>query len=122
MFMTIASIAAWSAWIVVVWSIDPTRSGALGFVFFYATFALAAVGTLTVAGTGVRVWARRDELVSRHVTRAFRQAFLFTALAVASLLMLSNDLFRWWTAALLILLLALVELIFLSASRPRVSG
>lgn len=119
MFMTMATIAAWSGWIVVLWSIDPARSGTLGFLFFYATLALALLGTLTVVGTGVRVWSRRDELVSRHVARAFRQAFLFTALVVASLLLLSQDLFRWWTATLLILLLAVMELVFISASRSR---
>lgn len=119
MFMTMATIAAWSGWIVVIWSIDPSRSGTLGFLFFYATLALALLGTLTVVGTGVRVWARRDVLVSRHVAKAFRQALLFTVLVVSSLVLLSQGLFRWWTATLLILLLAVVELVFLSASRPR---
>lgn len=121
MFMTIATIAAWAGWIVVIWSIDPSRAGVLGFLFFYATLSLALVGTLTVAGTGIRVWARRDELISRHVARAFRQAFLFTALVVASLFMRSFGVFRWWSATLLILLLAIIELAFLSAARPRVS-
>jgi len=122
MFMTIATLAAWSAWIVVLWSIDPTRSGALGFLFFYATLSLALLGTLTVAGTCLRVWAYRDELPSRHVAKAFRQAFLFTTLGIVSLFLLSQDLFRWWTATLLILLLAVIELLFLSVARPRNKG
>jgi len=119
MMMTLATIAAWVAWIVVVCSIDPARAGAAGFVFFYVSLSLAAVGTMTIAGTGIRVWMRREEIVSRHVSHAFRQAFLFAALGVVSLFLLSHGLFRWWSATLIILLLAVVELLFLSASRPR---
>ncbi|NBS42102.1 hypothetical protein EBS80_05620 [bacterium] len=121
LLMAIASAAAWAGWIVVLSAIDPSRSGAVGFLFFYLTLTLALVGTLTVSGTGVRIWARRDEIASRHVATSFRQAFLFTALVDASLILLSNGLFRWWTAMLVILLLAIVELVFLSASRPRSS-
>jgi len=121
-FMTLATIAAWSAWIVVLWSIDPSRSGSPGFLFFYATLALALLGTLTIVGAGIRAWARRDEVLSRHVAKAFRQAFLFTALVITSLILLSQGLFRWWTATLLILLLAIVELVFLSALKPRGNG
>lgn len=119
LLMAMASAAAWAGWIIVVSAIDPTRSGAMGFLFFYFTLTLALIGTLTVAGTGIRVWARRDEIVSRHVATAFRQAFLFTSLVDVSLILLANELFRWWTATLVILLLAIVELVFLSASRPR---
>ncbi len=117
--MALASAGAWAGWIVVVSAIDPTRSGPVGFLFFYLTLTLALIGTLTVAGTGIRVWARREEIVSRHVTNSFRQAFLFTTLVDASLMLLAGGLFRWWTAALAIVLLALVELVFLSVARPR---
>lgn len=119
LLMSLTTVAAWAGWIVVLWAIDPTRSGTLGFLFFYATLFLALIGTITVGGTGVRVWARRDEIVSRHVAKAFRQAFLLTILVIGSLMLLSHDLFRWWTAGLLIALLTLVELMFLSAQRPR---
>lgn len=122
MLMSIATLGAWAGWIVVLWAIDPARSGTLGFVFFYATLSLALLGSITIGGTGVRAWMRRDEIVSRHVAKAFRQAFLFTTLVIASLLLLSSDLFRWWTAGLLIVLLAIVELVFLSAGRSRNTG
>jgi hypothetical protein len=117
--MLITTGAAWFAFGAVVWSIDPTRSGLLGFVFFYATLSLALVGTLTICGAGLRTLTNRDEVVSRHVSKAFRQAFLFTILVDLSLVLSSQGYFRWWTATILILLLAIVELVFLSAQRPR---
>lgn len=117
--MLITTGAAWFAFGAVVWSIDPTRSGILGFVFFYATLSLALLGTLTICGAGLRTLTNRDEVVSRHVSKAFRQAFLFTILVDLSLVLSSQGYFRWWTATILILLLAVVELVFLSARHPR---
>jgi hypothetical protein len=115
--MSLASVAAWIAWLVVLVSIDPTRTSQMGFVFFYVTLAIALTGTLSIAGAGIRTWAKKDELVSRHVSISLRQSILFTGLVLGSIFLLSLDLFTWLTAMLLIIILALIELIFLSASR-----
>lgn len=115
--MTLASVAAWAAWIVVLVSIDPTRTGPSGFAFFYLTLALALVGTLSIAGAGARVWLKREELASRHVTRAFRQGLLFTLLILGTLLMLPSGFMRWWSGILLVLSISLIELACVSAAR-----
>jgi hypothetical protein len=120
-FMTVATIMAWAGWIVVLIAIDPTKAGVLAFVFFYLTLSLSLIGTLTMGGTGVRYLAKREEILSRHVSKSFRQAFLFTILVDGSLMLMSRGLFRWWTAMLLILFLAVVELAFLTAQKPRIS-
>lgn len=114
-----ATIVAWGAWLVVLMSIDPSRTGLLGFVFFYAALALALVGTLTIVGTGVRVWAKREETVPRQVARAFRQSLLLSVVVVGSLLLLPAGFFAWWSILLLIVFVSLIELGFLSASRPK---
>lgn len=121
-FLTLMFLATGAAWIsfgAVVWSIDPTQSGLTGFIFFYATLSLALIGTLTVCGTGVRAFFHRDEIISRNVAKAFRQAFLFTVLLDGALALSSQGYLRWWTGAILVLLLAVVELGFLSTQRPR---
>ncbi len=117
--MSMATIVAWGAWLVVLMSIDPSRTGLLGFVFFYAALALALVGTLTIVGTGVRVWAKREETVPRQVARAFRQSLLLSVVVVGSLLLLPAGFFAWWSILLLIVFVSLIELGFLSASRPK---
>ena len=117
--MLVATGAAWAGFFAVVWSIDPTRSGMVGFLFFYAMLSLAIIGTLTVGGTWLRMVTHRDELISRHVAKAFRQAFLFAVLLDAALALSAQGYFRWWTATILVLLLAVIELGFLSAQRPR---
>lgn len=115
--MSIATVAAWIAWIVVLVSIDPSRTGTLGFVFFYTTLAIAMIGTLSIAGAGIRTWMQKDELVSRHVIVSLRQGILLTLLVTGSLLLLASNLFTWMTALLLIVIIGLVELVFLSSSR-----
>lgn len=117
--MAIATVAAWAGWIVVLVSIDPTASGGLGFLFFYATLAASMLGTLSILGAVARAWMRPQELVSRHVSRSFRQSALLSVLFIGSLTLLARGLFTWWVMLLFVAALALVELVFLSAQRPR---
>ena len=117
--MALTTVAAWIAWIVVLVGIDPSSAGALAYVFFYATLAVALVGTISTAGAGIRVWAKREELVSRHVSRSFRQAVLVSALVLACLILLPHGLLTWWVALLLLVFFAFVELIFVSLQQGR---
>lgn len=117
--MSIATAAAWIAWLVVLVSIDPVRTSTLGFVFFYLTLAIALVGTLSIAGAGIRTLVKKNELVSRHVVISLRQSILFTILLLGSLILMSRDIFTWWMAVLLIIIVALIELVFLSSKKNR---
>ncbi len=117
--MAVGTVAAWAAFGVVVTSIDPLRSGLLGFLLFYATLVSAATGTLAIIGSAVRARFRPSDVISRQVARAFRQAVLLSLLLAACLLLLSAGFFRPWTGLLLVLAAALVELAFLSAQRGR---
>ena len=49
-FMTLATVAAWIAWAVVLHGVDPTRSGVVGFLLFYLTFIMAVFGTISTLG------------------------------------------------------------------------
>lgn len=112
--MTLASLAAWSAWVVVLNAIDPTQSGWLGFFLFYVTFAIALFGTLSLLGIAVRLWKKQAALPARITLKAFRQALLFTALFVVSLLLFSQGWFRWWTMLLVLCIVGFIELAFAS--------
>jgi len=115
--MTFATLAAWSAWIVVVNAIDPTQSGWLGFLLFYSTFSIALFGSLSMLGIAVRFWAKQEVLPVRITLKAFRQALLLTTLFVVSLILFSQGWFRWWTMILVLLIVGLVELTFVSSER-----
>ncbi len=117
--MSAGTGAVWLAFVVVLLAIDPTRSGTLGFVLFYATFGLSVLGTFAIAGTAVRTHFHPEDVVSRQVARAFRQALLISAILIGSMMLSAAGLFRPWTGILLVLAAALVELAFLAAGRPR---
>ena len=113
--MTLGTVTAWIAWAVVLHGVDPTRSGGLGFLLFYATLTMALFGTISLAGMLIRLWRSKEELASRIVLRSFRQGILFTVLLSGSLMLFSHGWFRWWTMLLVIIILGLIELTFLSS-------
>lgn len=117
--MGIGTAAAWLAFVVVLVSIDPLRAGWVGLAFFYLTLGLASIGTLSIGGATIRVRARPEDMPSRQVARAFRQAVLISILVISSLVLLSVGFFRLWTAVLLVLAFTTVELAFLSSHRHR---
>jgi hypothetical protein len=114
-----ASLVAWGAWAFVLFSIDPTRAGILGLLFFYLTLALASVGTLTVVGTVIRYFTQKDVPVFRHVIKAFRHSIWFSALLCICLVLMAHQLFVWWVVCLIVLALAVVELIIISSQIKR---
>lgn len=117
--MALATTAAWLSWIIVLVAIDPSQAGTLGFVFFYLTLSSALIGTIATAGAGIRAWARREELATRHASRSLRHGVLIALLVLGALLLLPEGLLTWWTALLLVLFFSLVELAFLSAQNGR---
>ncbi len=115
--MTCATLAAWSAWVVVINAIDPTQSGWLGFLLFYSTFSIALFGSLSLLGIAIRFWAKQETLPVRITLKAFRQSLLLTTLFVISLILFSQGWFRWWTMLLVLFIVGFVELMFVSNER-----
>lgn len=115
--MTIATVTAWIAWAVVIHGVDPSRSGVLGFLLFYGTLSMALFGTISILGILVRLWRLQGEIASRIALRSFRQAVLFSVLFITSLLLFSQGWFRWWTMILVVIIIAFIELLFVSSSR-----
>ena len=117
MFMALGTVTAWVSWLLVVYSIDPTRSGNLGFVLFYITLSMVCFGTISLLGLLVRFWRSQKELSSRITYRSFRQAILLTVISFSSLLLLSQGWFRWWTMLLVVMIATFIELAFISSKR-----
>jgi len=115
MFMTLATVAAWIAWAVVLNGVDPTRSGLLGYLLFYVTLLMALFGTISLGGMLIRLWRSKEELPSRIAIRSFRHGILLTVLFMSSLLLFSQGWFRWWTMLLVVVIVGLIEMAFLSS-------
>jgi len=116
-FMSIATTAAWIAWVVVLHGVDPTRSGFLGFVLFYTTLYMALFGSISVLSLIIRIWRSSGEVLSRVVMRSFRQGVLLSILVIGSLILFSQGWFRWWTMLLVVIIVSFVELAFISSRK-----
>jgi len=111
--MTLATLACWGLFSVVVAGIDPNTTNWIGFSFFYLSLFLALWGTSAVLGFFVRFVLLHQNLAFRAVGDAFRQSFFFSTLIVSSLGLLSRDLFTWLNILLLVLILSFIELFLL---------
>jgi hypothetical protein len=115
--MLAATVVVWFFWVFVLLNIDPTKTSWPGFFFFYFTFGVALVGTMTIVGAAARRRFRPTDLISRQVLTSFRQAVWLAAIVVAALILLSQGIFRLWIITMTMLVFAFLELVFLSARR-----
>ncbi len=113
-FMSLATFVCWVAWAYIIWSINPEITNWIGFLLFYFSLFAALTGTAALVGFIIRFAALKQKLAFRSVQDAFRQSFLFAALIVVSLLLLSRDLFTWLNLFLLIIGLSLLEFFLIS--------
>ena len=114
-FMSLGTLLAWSAVAVIVLTIDPVEASPVIFAALYASLFLALTGTLSVGGFVFRsILLRQQDILSRQVAAAFRQAMLLSALAVMTLHLQSRGLLTWWNALLMVMVLTLMEFFFIS--------
>jgi len=112
--MSISAVFCWIIWALVLYLIDPTETGLLGFVFFYLSLFLALAGTLSVVGLLLRMKFGKGELIFKTVTISFRQATMLAFLVIGGLLLKSKNLLTWWNVLFLVLALTVLESFFLS--------
>ena len=112
--MTIATLVCWAAWGYILWTVNPEVTNWLGFLLFYVSLFLAITGLTALLGFIIRFIALKKELAFRLVKEAFRQSFLFAALIVVSLMLLSKDLFSWLNLLFLVIGLSVLEFFLLS--------
>jgi hypothetical protein len=112
--MSISAVFCWIVWASVLYLIDPTSAGILGFVFFYLSLFLSLAGTLSVLGLLLRMKFGKKEAVFKTVTTSFRQATMLGLLVIGSLFLKSKNLLTWWNIVFLILALIVLEFFFIT--------
>ena len=119
-FMTIATVLSWGAWVLVLNTTNPQEAGTGGFIVFYLTLCMALLGTLTLFGTAYRVlFLRREGVMAREVRIAFRHAVLLSLAAIGALVFSAQGWLHWWVLVLLLVLLSIIEYIFLLREEGR---
>jgi hypothetical protein len=112
--MAISTLLCWSAFVYVVYTVDPFATNWVGLAMFYASLFLALVGTTAIIGFLIRFVIMRRALAFRLVKEAFRQSFLFSFLIIAMLFLLSRGLFTWYNIVLLAIGLTVLEFFLIS--------
>lgn len=105
---------AWGAWLVLLFTTDPTAGAPIIFLF-YASLFLALLGAFAVIGFCVRVYLmKQTEVVLRQVKRTFRQGALLALLMCIALFLSHVQWLRWWLLAVVITALGAWEHFFLT--------
>ena len=115
--MAVMTIICWSVWTFLFFAVNPEITNWIGLFLFYAALFLALVGTTALAGFIVRFIALKQELVFKLVKEAFRQSFLFSTLIIASLILLSRNLFSWLNLFFLVAAISILEFFLISYSK-----
>lgn len=113
------TIVSWSAWGLLLFSVDPFDAGWYMFGLFYASLWLALSGTIMMLSYGWRVWRDKDTLAYIHMRVAVRHGILFACLLVGYLQLQAHRLAGFMNMFLLIFALAMIELFFVSYQRTK---
>jgi len=117
LLMFLATLLCWLALASVMFYINPSEAGIVGFLLFYISLFLSLIGTFSLVGFILRVWLTTVPIF-RQVIISFRQGVLFSILVTAVLVIQSQNVLTWWITLLVMLLLGFVEFVF-SLGRKR---
>ena len=99
-------------------TVNPEVTNWAGFFLFYASLFLSLVGTSALLGFIIRFIALKQALAFNLVKIAFRQSFLFASFIIIILFLFSQNLFSWFSLAVLVIGLSVLEFFLLSYQRP----
>ena len=108
----------WLGWLLVILLINPYQAGWMAFMFFYLSLAFALLGSFAIIGFMFRLRVlKKDEIAHKGINIASRQSVLFTVLILLALFLQSQRFLTWWNLVILALVVALVEMFFVSYKR-----
>lgn len=108
---------SWTAWLIVLFTMNPFESGWVGFAMFYVTIGTGLVGILTLVFSLIRIIFLRRKVIEREVRISFRHAVLCSLIGVASLILSASGRFSFWYMLVLLILAVGVEYVFLQVHR-----
>lgn len=117
--LSLGSALSWSAWVLVLMTLDPTNGGGVSLVLFYSSFWLAMFGTSSIAGFFLRYWLEKKTVLFRQIGVALRHGMLVSTGSSFALLLQSRRLLSIWTVVALVALIVVIELFFLAGQTKR---
>lgn len=112
--MRIIAVFSVAAWGLVIFYIDPQKSGIAGQALFYASLFLALSGIFILFFTWLRRKKEDEETAFVYLGMGFRQGTLLALLVITLLILQSFRVLTWWDGLLAAAAVFLAELYFLS--------
>jgi hypothetical protein len=112
-----ATVIFFISWLFILFEVDPTSSGWVGLLVFYASSFFTLLGALFALVVVVRKWRNKNELEYEIVSLSVRQALFFSLTIIGVLFLQSKRFLTWWNLLILILAVTLLEYLFLSLKR-----
>jgi len=113
----ITTLACWAGWALVLFKIDPTNSGNFGLGLFYGSLFFALFGTFFLLSFAFRKIFNHVAIEQMLVGTSFRQSFFFALIIVGVLFLQSLNFLTWWNLLILVLAIAGLEFVFLTAKK-----
>jgi len=114
-FLILLIIVAASAWMTVLFFVNPDLAGSSGIGLFYGSLFLLLVGLITLGGYGARSLFKRP-FVKRafELQASFRQAIFFSFIFILILLWQAKGLLNWFNGIILVIVVTAVEFLIIS--------
>jgi len=111
------TVLSLSAWLGIVFAIDPRLAGVAGTGLFFISLFAFALGFMTLFVTWVYKKALGETSAAHHLGMAFRQAFLLALCVVLIIFFQFKHILTWWDSMFLLATILLIEFSFRKISQ-----
>lgn len=115
----VGTALSWTAWVLVLMTLDPVSGGSVALMLFHGSFFLALFGSATIIGFFLRYWLEKETVLFRQITIAVRHATIVASGASIALLLQGQRLLNLWSILALAGLAIVIELFFLAGQTRR---
>lgn len=118
--MTFATALCWTAWVFVLYRIDPFTANALSFGFFYSSLFLALLGTISIILFMLYYFFSRTAFpMYRFVQRSFRNAIIVSLSIIFLLVLQGLRVLALWNMIILAILAVIAGVFILSINTSK---
>jgi hypothetical protein len=103
------TLLAFSAWLGVVLTIDPTSAGMPGRILFFSSLFAFLLGVIMEGTISLYKGGLGEERAAKHLGAAFRQTTLITIFFFLNFFLLYRGIWVWWLALLFLAFILLLE-------------
>lgn len=110
--MAVAGVLCWSAFAMVVFSVNPFKADIISISTFFISLFFAVASTLTIFIMILRKRQDKETSPTSLLGSSFRYAAMASLILVSLLILQTLRILNWWDGALVVITILLIELFF----------